>query len=76
VLFPNGGGTLEGKIEIPSQLWARLAAAAKGRGFESPERFVLHLIERELGKDQSSSSDTEIAQKMEELGYLDFGRDI
>jgi hypothetical protein len=67
---------LEGQIEIPSELWARLSAAAQARGCSSPQQFVLQLIERELAKDQNSSSDAEIAQKMEDLGYLDFGRDI
>jgi hypothetical protein len=67
---------LEGKIEIDSNLWTRLVEAAQARGFSSPQQFVLQLIERELAKEQSSSSDAEITQKMEELGYLDFGRDI
>jgi hypothetical protein len=67
---------LEGKIEISSNLWARVVEAAQARGFSSPQQFVMQLIERELAKDQSSSSDAEITQKMEELGYLDFGRDI
>jgi hypothetical protein len=67
---------LEGKIEINSNLWTRVVETAQARGFSSPQQFVTELIERELAKDQSSSSDAEITQKMEELGYLDFGRDI
>jgi hypothetical protein len=67
---------LEFKIEISSNLWARVVQAAQARGISSPQQFVTELIERELAKDQSSSSDAEITRKMEELGYLDFGRDI
>jgi hypothetical protein len=67
---------LEGKIEIDAKLWARVVEAAQAGGFSSPEQFVTQLIERELGNEQSSPSDAEITQKMEELGYLDFGRDI
>jgi hypothetical protein len=67
---------LESKIEISSNLWVRLVAVAQERGFSSPQQFVTQLIERELSKEQNSSSDAEITQKMEELGYLDFGRDI
>jgi hypothetical protein len=67
---------LEGKIEISSELWTRLVEAARARGLSSPQQFVTQLIEQELAKEQSSSSDAEITQKMEELGYLDFGRDI
>jgi hypothetical protein len=70
------GGTLEGRIEISSNLWTRLVEVAQTRGFDSPEHFVTQLIERELAVEQGSTSDEEITQKMEELGYLDFGRDI
>ncbi|HEY7389728.1 MAG TPA: hypothetical protein VH640_14525 [Bryobacteraceae bacterium] len=67
---------MEGKIEIDSNLWTRVVEAAQARGFSSPQQFVTQLIERELVKEQASSSDAEITRKMEELGYLDFGRDI
>jgi hypothetical protein len=67
---------LEGNIEISSNLWPRLVEAAQARGFSSPQQFVTQLIERELAKEADSSSDAQITQKMEELGYLDFGRDI
>jgi hypothetical protein len=68
---------LEGRIEISCSNWTRLVEVAQARGFSSPQQFVTHLIEQELAKEQnSSSSDAEITQKMEELGYLDFGRDI
>jgi predicted transcriptional regulator len=68
---------LESTIEISSNLWTRLVEVAQARGFSSPQQFVTQLIERELAREQnSSSSDAEITQKMEELGYLDFGRDI
>jgi hypothetical protein len=75
-VFGKGGAILEGKIEIGSNLWTRVVEVAQARGFSSPQQFVMQLIERELAKDEISSSDAEITQKMEELGYLDFGRDI
>ena len=67
---------MEGRIEISSDLWTRVVEAAQARGFSSPQQFVTELIERELAKEQAAPSDAEITQKMEELGYLDFGRDI
>ena len=70
------GETLEGKIEISPDLWTRLVEVAQARGCSSPQQFVTQLIEQELAKEASSLSDAEITQKMEELGYLDFGRDI
>jgi hypothetical protein len=71
------GGILEAKLEFTASLWARVEEAAQARGYASAHQFVTDLIERELsqGKD-SSPSDEEVTKKMEELGYLDFGRDI
>jgi hypothetical protein len=76
--FPVAGGeVLEGKVEFSPGLWARLVEAAQARGYVSPDQYVTDLIERELGPEKSAApSDAEIARKMEELGYLDFGRDI
>jgi hypothetical protein len=71
------GEVLEGKVEFSPGLWARLVEAAQARGYSSPDQFVTDLIERELGPGKTAApSDAEIAHKMEELGYLDFGRDI
>jgi hypothetical protein len=67
---------LDTKIELSASLWERLVQAAQARGYESPQQYVIELIERDLAKEESSVSDDEITHKMEELGYLDFGRDI
>jgi hypothetical protein len=63
-------------MEFSPTLWARVVKCAAARGYASPELYVTELVERELAKDEGSASDAEITQKMEELGYLDFGRDI
>jgi hypothetical protein len=67
---------LETKVEFTATLWARLVEAAQARGYTSAQHFVTDLIERELNRSESPTSDAEIARKMEDLGYLDFGRDI
>jgi hypothetical protein len=63
------------QIEFSENLWSRLVKSAERRGYASPQKYVTDVIEREVAKDDSSS-DAEIAQKMQDLGYLDYGRDI
>lgn len=66
---------MEAQFEFSESLWSRLVKSAERRGYASPQRYVTAVIEREVAKDDSSS-DAEIAAKMQDLGYLDYGRDI
>ena len=66
---------MEAHIEFSESLWSRLVKSAERRGYTSPQKYVADVIEREVAKDDTIS-DAEIAQKMEDLGYLDHGRDI
>jgi hypothetical protein len=63
------------QIEFSENLWSRLVKSAERRGYASPQKYVTDVIEREVAKDDGSS-DAEIAVKMQDLGYLDYGRDI
>jgi hypothetical protein len=66
---------VKAQFEFSESLWSRLMKSAERRGYASPQKYVTAVIEREVAKDDSSS-DAEIAQKMQDLGYLDHGRDI
>ena len=66
---------MDTKIELSESLWGRAVEAAQARGYASVQQFVSDLIERELAN-QDSASNAEIARKMEDLGYLDYGLDI
>lgn len=68
---------MEAKIEFSDGLWSRIVEAARARGYTSAQQYVADVIERDLSKGQSTGpSDAEIERKMNDLGYLDFGRDI
>ncbi len=63
-------------IEISEELWERVVHSAQYRGYRSPQQYVTELLEREVAQAPAIVSDQEVTRKMEELGYLDFGRDI
>jgi len=62
-------------IEIREDLWLRLVQSAEYHGYGSPQEYAAAILEKELGA-ASGVTDQEVTRKMEELGYLDFGRDI
>jgi len=60
------------KIELDKTLFAKVKEHAEAQGYSSPEEFVKHLIERELGQSDAA----EDPAKLKGIGYMDFGRDI
>ena len=64
------------RIELDENLWLRVVKSAELQGYSSPQQFIAEVLERELAKAPEGVSDQEVTRKMEELGYLDFGRDI
>ena len=60
------------KIELDKALSARVKEHAEANGYSSPEEFVTHLIERELGP----RTGEENPAKIKGIGYIDAGRDI
>ena len=60
------------KIELDKTLFARVKEHAEANGYSSPEEFVTHLIERELGAPGTG----EDASKIKGIGYIDAGLDI
>jgi len=59
------------KIELDKALYARVQQHAAANGYSSPDEFVVHLIERELGP-----PDSQDPSKIKGIGYIDAGRDI
>ena len=64
------------RIELDENLWLRVVKSAEYQGYSSPQQFIAEVLEQELAKAPAGVSDQEVTRKMEELGYLDFGRDI
>jgi hypothetical protein len=60
------------KIELDKALFARVKEHAEANGYSSPEEFVTHLIEKELGP----PGEGEDPAKIKGIGYIDAGLDI
>ena len=43
---------------------------ARIAGYSSPEEFVTHCLEKEIGKLEESESEEEIKKKLKGLGYI------
>ena len=63
-----GGGH---KIKLEKDLFEKVKRAARIAGYSSPEEFVQHVLEREIGKfEASGDSEEEIRKRMQGLGYI------
>jgi hypothetical protein len=60
------------KVELDKALFARVKEHAEAHGYSSPDEFVAHLIERELG----AAGGGEDPAKIKGIGYIDAGLDI
>ena len=59
------------KIKIDSGLYDRAKAAADKAGYSSVDEFVVHLIEKELSKQESPDTDKKVADQLRGLGYIE-----
>jgi metal-responsive CopG/Arc/MetJ family transcriptional regulator len=62
---------MNSSIKVKKDLLERIERYATAAGYSSPQEFVEHIIERELGKLEDAQSDEEIARKLKGLGYID-----
>lgn len=58
------------RIKIESSLYERVKKVAAIAGYESPDEFIVHVIERELEK-LEADSDAEMTDRLKGLGYLE-----
>ncbi|MHC4365857.1 MAG: hypothetical protein ACYSTJ_10350 [Planctomycetota bacterium] len=59
------------KIKIDSNLFDRAKKATEAAGYSSVEEFITHIIEREVGKYESSETDEKVADQLRGLGYIE-----
>lgn len=59
------------KIKIDSKLFDRVKQAAEAGGYSSTEEFVIHIIEKELAKCETSETDEKVADQLRGLGYIE-----
>ena len=58
------------KVKLPKDLLERAKAIAEAAGYSSVEEFIVHALEREIAKFESSDSEEDIKEKLKGLGYI------
>ena len=59
------------KIKIESGLFDRVKKIADLAGYSSADEFIVHMIEKELAKLETSDSDEDVTERLRGLGYLE-----
>ena len=59
------------KIKIESALLERAKRAAAAAGYSGVEEFVAHCIENELKKHKTDEVETQVADQLRGLGYIE-----
>jgi hypothetical protein len=59
------------KIKIDKELFNRAKDAAEAAGYSSVEEFVTYIIETEVSKNESSSTDDQVEEQLRGLGYIE-----
>jgi hypothetical protein len=57
-------------LKLDKDLLAKLRKTAALAGYSSVEEFVTHVLEKELARLETASSEDEIRKKLRGLGYI------
>jgi metal-responsive CopG/Arc/MetJ family transcriptional regulator len=58
------------KVKLDKDLVEKVKKYASLSGYSSPEEFITHCLEKEIGKLEESDSEEEIKKKLKGLGYI------
>lgn len=58
-------------VKLNKELWDRVKRVSEAAGYSSPQEFIEHVIERELGKIEATGSKESLVEKLKGLGYLE-----
>jgi len=64
------------RVEFEDVLWAKVTKHAEMKGYASPEKFVQDTMQMQIGNASWPEEDQSVIERLQGLGYLDFGRDI
>lgn len=59
------------KIKIDDSLYDRVKKVADAAGYSSPKEFIVHMIEKELGRLEAADDDQQVIERLKGLGYLE-----
>jgi hypothetical protein len=59
------------KIKIEAQLLQRAQKAAQAAGYSSVEEFIVHVLEKETSRIETSGEDNNVTDQLRGLGYIE-----
>jgi hypothetical protein len=59
------------KINLESGIFERARSAAEKAGYSSVDEFVVHAIEREIERLKVEDAETQVADQLRGLGYIE-----
>jgi hypothetical protein len=59
------------KVNIDSALYDRAKKAAETAGYSNVDEFVVHCLENELKKIKSDEAESQVADQLRGLGYIE-----
>jgi hypothetical protein len=59
------------KIKIDDALYDRVKKVAATAGYASADEFIVHIIERELGKVEAADDEQQVLERLRGLGYIE-----
>ena len=59
------------KIKIDDNLYDRVKKVAQTAGYSSPEEFIVHIIEKELGQLETADDEKAVLERLRGLGYIE-----
>ena len=59
------------KIKIDKELYTRAKTIAVSEGYSSLEEFIVHIIEKEISRLESSGDDRAVSDQLRGLGYIE-----
>jgi hypothetical protein len=59
------------KVKIETSLYDRAKRAAEAAGYSSVDEFVAHCVENELKKREVDQAESQVADQLRGLGYIE-----
>ncbi len=63
-------------LELPKDLYEKIASEAKDAGFDKVEEFIVYVLEQlvessEVGEEMSKEDEEKVKERLRALGYID-----
>ncbi len=58
------------KVKVDNDLYKRIKDCAELTGYSSAEEFIIHVLEKEVGKLEEAENDPDVLERLKGLGYI------